>query len=64
MSDANVMFDLRQQISQATSKADLDEIREDLPNYIENKILTPGDAATISNETTAARSQDTKSYSH
>ena len=50
MSDANVMFDIRQQISQATSKADLESIREDLPNYIENKILTPGDAVIISNE--------------
>jgi len=49
-SDANVMFDIRQQISQATSKDDLNSIREDLPNYIENKILTPGDAVTISNE--------------
>ena len=50
MSDANVMFDIRQQISQATSKADLESIRQDLPNYIENKILTPGDAVIISNE--------------
>jgi len=50
MSDANVMFDIRQQISKASSKADLETIRQDLPNYIENKILTPGDAVIISNE--------------
>ena len=50
MSDANVMFDVRQQISQATSKSDLNDIRNDLPNYLENKILTPGDANTLLNE--------------
>ena len=50
MSDANVMFDVRQQISNATSKADLNDIRNDLPNYLENKILTPGDANTLLNE--------------
>ena len=50
MSDANVMFDVRTQISQATSKADLNDIRNDLPNYLENKILTPGDANTLLNE--------------
>ena len=50
MSDANVMFDVRTQISNATSKSDLNDIRNDLPNYLENKILTPGDANTLLNE--------------
>ena len=50
MSDANVMFDIRSQIATATSKDDLTSIREDLPNYIENKLLKASDAITILNE--------------
>ena len=50
MSDANVLFDIRSQIATATSKDDLTSIRQDLPNYIENKLIKASDAITILNE--------------
>ncbi len=49
-SNPDLMFMLNNQIDNATSDADLEVIREDIPNYITNKQLSTTDALSIISE--------------